>query len=148
MVWLKKYGSRTNVASWRLGVEDINVQPWHALCSPPPQTLIFPPPAAASSVISALTWNSCVLSLSYRQSLCIIYWWRHNGFICFWKDSRSTVSFVVKFKLLSVWLVFLYTLLLLPLGRLRWSLDLIMLVLIQELWSSLSFYILIYKMRL
>ena len=64
-------------------------------------------------------------------------------FICFWKESRVTLSFVVKSKLVTI---FYYSYLhsySYPL-QLHWSLGLIMLVLvvIQELWSSLSFHLL------
>ena len=69
-------------------------------------------------------------------------------FICFFlKESRFTLSFVVKSKLVTVLSLFLFTFLhcySYPL-QLKWSLDLIMLVVIQGLWSSLSLYMFPFK---
>ena len=85
---------------------------------PPPPCL---PLAAASNVIPALTLYSCILFMSVTLSFCLYHSlmklrYRRNVLYVFEKEPRVTLSFVVKFKLVTTLLLFIFTLLQLPLA--------------------------------
>ena len=123
---------------------------------PPPYSLSLSPiphpapmpstsrrPQCNSNIERVLLYPVCLL---YRDSVCITHWGSHNKGETFYNYvfEKSLALHCPLSLSPSWWLFYHYSYLhsySYPL-QLHWSLSFIMLVVIQELWSSLSFYLL------